>query len=449
MNVIVTDQEACKKQLRLEIPADQVRAETEKVAVELSRRITLPGFRPGHVPKSIIKTRFRKELRDEVASKILPDALGEAIKNNELKVVGKPTLQEIKFGNDESIDATFTLEVAPDLNLANYENLPLRKRIYKVTDEEIDAAIKRLRQDHAELVPVEDRGAQLGDRLTVNLKVRTVAEEQSKSRDIDGQDLDIELTEQLEQDLRDALMGATPGETRTYTTTYPDSYADKRLAGRAAECTVEVTALRTTELPELDEEFAQTISSEFESVDDLRKSVASDLAAQRERASDRELRFTALEALVDRNSFEVPEYIVEGQIDLRMRRMAHDMAAAGVDLRGIDLDWEALRESNRSRAEREVRAGFILEKIGEVEEIAIADSEVDDEIEKMASETGQSAGALKARLTKEKALDSIKEQVRNRKALDLVLSSADIRVEEMEGLGGEGEQGEEGTVPVE
>jgi trigger factor len=449
LNVIVTDQEACKKELRLEIPADTVLAETEKVIRELSRRITLPGFRPGHVPKSVIKARFRKELRDEVASKILPDALGEAIKSNELKVIGSPTLQNINFGTDESIDATFTVEVRPEINLANYKNLPLRKRVYKVTDEEIDAAIQRLREDQAELVPVEERTARLGDRLTVNIKVQTIATEGSQSHVVEQQDVDADLTEDLDVDLKEALIGTRPGDRRTYTTTFSESHSNEKLAGRSAECVVEVTAVRTTELPELDEEFAQTIASELRSIDDLREYVANDLAKQRERVSDRELRVAALEALVDRNSFAIPENLVEEQINLRMRRMAREMAAAGVDLRELKLDWEALRDTHRARAEREVRGAFVLEKIGDVEAIEVGESEIDDEIEKMASESGQSTSALKARLTKEKALDSIKEQVRNRKALDIVLSSADVRIEEVEGLGGEGGQGEEGKVPVE
>ena len=172
MNITVTDQENCKKQLRIEIPGEIVREETEKVATNLARQVNIPGFRRGHVPKSVVKTRFRKELRDEVLSHLLPHMLGDAIREKDLKVIGEPAIEDMKFGDDESIDVTFAIEVKPDINLSNYKELPLKKQVYKIRDEDVEQTVERLRQQQAELVPVEDRGARAGDIVTATLTGR-------------------------------------------------------------------------------------------------------------------------------------------------------------------------------------------------------------------------------------------------------------------------------------
>src|SRR5689334_21717472 len=169
MNITVTDQENCKKQLHIEIPGEDVRAETDKVAGQLARSVHVPGFRPGHAPKSVIKTRFRKELGDEVVSHLLPESLQKVITDKELKVIGEPAVDDLKFGDDESINVTITVSVKPEFELADYKGLPLTKRVYKIRDEDIDKEIEQLREQNAEMVPVEERGAEAGDTATVTI----------------------------------------------------------------------------------------------------------------------------------------------------------------------------------------------------------------------------------------------------------------------------------------
>jgi len=157
LNITVTDQEQCRKQLRLEIPSQTVRDKTDQIAGEFARQVNVPGFRRGHVPKSVVKTRFRKELRDEMLSQLLPVSLGDAIREKELKVIGEPAVEDLKFGDDESIDVTFNLEVAPEFTLSNYKGIALARHEHKIGDEDVDKAIEHLRQGQAQMAPVEDR----------------------------------------------------------------------------------------------------------------------------------------------------------------------------------------------------------------------------------------------------------------------------------------------------
>jgi trigger factor len=440
LNITVTDQEQCKKQLRLEIPAETVRAETDKIATDLARKVSVPGFRPGRVPKSVVKTRFRKELRDEMLSQLLPHSLGDAIREKELKVIGEPSVEDLKFKDDESIDVIFNLEVAPEFTLSNYKELPLTKRLYKIRDEDVESTIERLRQGHAELVPVEDRPAQTGDIVTVNL---TGQAEQDGSpnaetpvEDIKQQDLEIELgAAGVLKEFTEELTGVTAGDIRTFTVTYPADYKPEKYAGRSVNYTAEVTVVRFKELPAADDEFASSVNEDLKTIEELRADIRSKLEKDAEQRSDAEFRSATMEKLVDRNRFDVPEYVVEKQIDSRMKAMFRQMAGQGMDPRLLKIDWTSVRDGQRERAEREVRGSFVLENIAQTEKLEVDEEELSREIKEYADSVGQTEEALRARLTKEDSLDSIREQVRHRKALDLVIASAEIRTEDIEGLG--------------
>ena len=173
---------------------------------------------------------------------------------------------------------------------------------------------------------------------------------------------------------------------------------------------------------------------------DIRTRLERDVAQK----SEGELRNSAVEALVDRNRFDVPEYVVEKQIDSRMKSMFREMSSQGMDPRMLKIDWEGVRDGQRERAEREVRASFILDRIADTEKIEVSDEELSREIQQFAESVGQTEEALRARLTKDGRLDSIAEQVRHRKALDLVITSAEIRTEEIEDSGAKNAEGEDG-----
>lgn len=436
--------------MRIEIPGDTVRAETDKIAADLAKKVTVPGFRRGHVPKSVVKTRFKKELRDEMLSQVLPHSLGDAIREKELKVVGEPSVEDLKFKDDESIDVTFNLEVAPEFTLSKYKELPLTKQTYNVSEEDVDKAIEHLRERQTQLVPVEDRGAESGDLVTLNLagqiggppeNAEQPAEDkpanktEDKAEEIRQQDLDIELgAAGVLKDFTEGLAGVKPGDLRTFTVEYPADYKPEKFAGRSVNYTAEVTAVRAKELPEIDDEFARTVSEDLKTIDELRADVRSKLEHEAAHKSEAEFRSATMEKLVDRNRFDVPEYIVEKQIDSRMNTLFRQMSGRGMDPRQLNIDWEGIREGQRERAEREVRGSFILDHIAEKEKIEVSDEELSGEIKQYAESVGQSEDVLRARLTKEGSLDSIAEQVKHRKALDLVIASAEIRTEEKEAL---------------
>jgi trigger factor len=338
--------------------------------------------------------------------------------------------------------------VAPEFQLANFKSIPLRKKVYKIRDEDVDKAINHLLERRAELVPVEDRAAETGDIVTMNVQGAFTDDQAASTESAEGepatdevlnrQDAEIELGGRgVLKEFTEALTGTKPGDSRTFPVEYPADYDVDKFKGRKVNLTVEVTALRKKELPELNDEFATTVGEGFKSVEELRAHMRSNFEQEAQRRTEGELRSAAMDQLVERNRFEVPEFIVEKQVDSRLRAFISQLAQQGIDPRQLKFDWQAAREEQRGRAEREVRGSFILDRVAEVEKIEVGDDEVDSEVEKLASGTGQTIEAVMARLTKENALDSIREQIRSRKALDLVISSAEIRTEEIDGLGAE------------
>jgi trigger factor len=455
LNVTVTDQPQCKKQLRLEIPGELVRAETNKVATNLAKQVVVPGFRRGHVPTSVVKTRFKKELRDEVLSQLIPHSLGDVFKEKELKVVGQPSVDEMKFRDDETIDLVVTVEVAPEFELSNYKGLQVVKRAYRVNEKDIDRTIDRMREGYAQMVPVEDRGARNGDFVSANLTRRVLTDDQEEG-DADSSDKAKTESQEIEMEVggrgvlaefTNALTDARAGETKKFTVEYPAEYKPESLANRTVEYTAEVTAVRAKELPDADDEFARTVGEEFEGIEALRKKVGESLEHEAEHRTEQEFKTAVIDQLVDRNRFEVPAVAVEEQIDSRTRTLLRQLSSQGMDPRHLNLNLESIREAQRERAEREVRAAFILDRIADAEKTEVSEEEMDQEVEKFAQGVGQSVEAVRARLTKEDSLDRLKEQVRNRKAIESVISSADIRIEEVQGLGGEESAGSSETSP--
>ncbi|HEY6333678.1 MAG TPA: trigger factor [Blastocatellia bacterium] len=462
MNITVIDQGNCKKQLRLEFPPDEVLEKLERVAGELARTISVRGFRPGHVPKSVVKTRFKKELRNEVSSQLLPTALEEALNEKELRLVGKPEIDALSFGDDESLSVTFTIDVVPRFQLSDYKGLPLTRHVYRVSDKDVDDAIEKLRKEQAELVPV-DRPAESGDNVLVDIKGNFVAaapadadesggSEKAASREsteIKQQELSIVLGgEGVLEEFTKVFTGARAGETKDFSVTYKDDHPTARYAGKTANYVAEIVAVRVIELPELDDDFAQSINEDFKDVQSLRAYIREDLESHAKEKSDAELKEAAISRILERNKFEVPESLVETQAQTRVRQLARGLRERGVNVRDPKFNWEMFVQSQRPQAEEEVRSAFILSRIAESENLGATEQDVDDEIEDLAIASGKSVESVRANLTKQDALDSIKEQIERRKALDFVLASAEIEEEEAQpGGGGESsaKSGDPGT----
>jgi trigger factor len=273
---------------------------------------------------------------------------------------------------------------------------------------------------------------------------------QTTSEQVSRREYDLDLGgEGVLPEFTSALTGKQAGDTASFSVDYPDEHPSKSLAGRRVDYTGEVVAVRRKQLPDLDDEFAASVGDEFKSADELKAHIRKDLESHAADRSTSELQDAAREQLLERNRFDVPLVMVEQQMDTFLKSFARQMAQHYASPGKLNIDWQAIRESQRERAEKSVRWAFIMNKIALLEGISASDEEVDAEIERIAQALNKAPAAIRANLTKEHGLDSIKEQIENRKALGLVIASARIKEEEHAGVPGTGEDEREGLAGTE
>jgi trigger factor len=434
MKTEVTDVSATRKEIKIEIEAADVRAEFERVSSEYARGVTVPGFRKGHAPVAVVRTRYKKDIQGDVLKRLVPEAVERAIDESGLQVIGQPDVHLDnenldKFGQ-EPITLHAHVEVMPELSLGEYKGLEAARRTRPVADEDVERVIENLREASAALQPVEERASEEGDTVTADVQGRYV--EPPAEEDISVEDVDIVLGgEGVLPDFTEHLTGVRPDEAKTFTVVYPEDFSAQGLAGKTIEYTATVTAVRRKEVPALDDEWVKSLGEEeVETVEHLRARVRENLSKNSEHESEHRLRDEVLGRLIERHRFEVPETIVSYQANQILQSMVRDMIQRGMDPRTQDVNWEAMRDLVRDRAGDDVRGSMLLERVAEAENIDVSDEEIEAEIQSMAEGSRQSVEQVRAALTKQGGERSIADRLRNRKALDLLVQHAQVREEE-------------------
>jgi trigger factor len=419
-----------RKEIRIEIEPEEIRSAYDRISKQYSKAATVPGFRPGHAPTSVVRTRYKSEIRSDVIRELLPDAVNNAIAEHSIHAIGEPNVEldsteALEHLGDEPITVKVGLEVLPEITLGEYKGLEITRRLRPITDADIDRVIEEFRNSTAAFMPVEDRASELGDTVTINARGKFADEPEAEEIKVD--DVEVVLGGPgVQQEFTENLTGVRPEETKTFLVDYPQDFSSPGLAGKKVEYAAEVTAVRKKELPELDDEWATSLGGEVDSVATLRTKVREDLEARATAESDHQLRGEVVRKLVAAHQFEVPESLVEQQTVHRMEEIARQMMNRGVDPRTAQLDWAGAREELKVQAVEDVRATMLMEKIAEAENIAVSNEEVEAEIESIATAARQSIEQVRAALTKNGGERSIAQRLRNRKALDLLIENARV-----------------------
>jgi trigger factor len=438
--VQVADVSQSKKDLRIEVDAAEVKAEFDKAYESLARKVNVPGFRPGHVPRGVVKQRFGKEVKDDVLERLMMHALQHAIVDHRLHIVGQPDIDEITFDEGEPLKFKASIEIVPDFELKPYKGLPGKKQVARVTEKDVDAALERLRENAAEFIPIEDRPSQDGDYVSVNLIGKFVEEpgipdsktEDSKTEDIKTDDVQIELgAENVQPEFSENLRGVKAGDTRRFGVSYPENFGTKGLAGKSVDFTAEVVAVRKLEMPELDDDFAREYG-ERDTLEQLREGIKVDLQRSAEFQAEMRLHNELLAQVVSGYDFEVPASLIEEQATHLARDLSYDLMRHGYSPESIRaINWEEQMKGLRERAVIDMRTYIVLARIAQAEGIEATNEEVDQEIARIARERGERYEQLKARLTKEDSLSSIESRLINQKALKVIAESAEVTVTEL------------------
>jgi len=413
----------CKKELLIEIPADVVRKESDTVTAQYAKSVRVPGFRPGHAPKSLVEHRFRDDIRSEVVQALLPRFFQDAVKDQKLSVVGRPQFEDLKFEPDQPLTCKATFEVILEFELHDYKGLEVEEETPVVGEAEVEEALEDLRQHAATFELVTDRPAQDDDFLTVNYRGR---EAQPGGHSPEAKDAVVHLGGSgTVAGFTENLRGVKPGEAREFPVTYPADYPQKSLAGKTLSYHVDVQSIKRKVVPPADDELAKSVS-EFATLAELRVKLQKDLAERAKRRAEGATRQKLVEALLATHDFPVPDILAEAQLDRKLERMIAQLLAQGIDPRQTEIDWRKIRQEARPDAQKEVRTSLILGKIAEAEKVEPTEEEIDEMIRALAQERKEAPAALKTRLTREGGLDTLKSTRRNQTALDIIYRNAKI-----------------------
>ncbi len=416
--------ETCKKELVIEIPAEVVRREVEKVTAQYQRVARIPGFRPGHARAAIVRQRFREDIRNEVVQSLVPRFFEDTVKEQKLSVVGRPHFEDLKVEDDQPLTCKATFEILPEFELGEYKGLEVEEEPSTVEEAEVDKALEEVRQQAATYEAVEDRPSADEDYLMVSYQGRDLKD--PGAQPLEAREAVVHLGgEATVPAFSENLRGTKPGEVRQFDVTYPDDFPQKGLAGKTLSYRVEVQSIKKKVVPALDDELAKSVS-ESEALADLRAKTRQRLEERRKRQVENAAMRKLLEQLVEKHPFPVPQALVEAQLDQRLENVIRQLMAQGIDPRTTQIDWHKIREDSRAEAEKQVHGSLILEKVAEAEQIEIAEEEVDEMIRETAEERQEAPAALKTRLTREGAMDRIKSARRSQKALEFIYRNAKI-----------------------
>ena len=409
-----------KREIEVEVPSTEVSRETETLIEKYRKLARIPGFRRGHVPASIIRQRFSQDIQNDVVDALVPLHFRKETERLGLIPVSQPRVTDLHVHEGEPMRFKASFEVMPEIKVEGYRELRAEHPEITVTDEEAEESLTALQEQKATFSPVEGRPIQDGDYAQVSLD-GTPKVESEGTKPVHMDDVLVEIGgKNTMPEFTENLKGAHAGEERTFDVTYPDDFSDERLRGKVFSYRVKVNAIKQKSLPELNDEFAKELG-EFSSLDEVRKRIREGMEHDRRHAAEREAKDKLLAELVRRNDFEVPEALVDHQIDVRLERGLRALAAQGMKSEDMKkMDFSRLRAGQREQAVQEVKASLLLDKIADEEKILVGDDEIDREIEALARQTDQAPETIRARLTRDGALDRIRNRIRNEKALDFL-----------------------------
>jgi trigger factor len=411
----------------VEAPAEDVTKAFRQVTRRYTKLARIPGFRAGKVPESLIKSRFAKEVRQEVLESLVSDRFRKALEDQKANPVSQPQISELLLAEGAPLKFKATFEVLPEINIDGYESVKAERPDSSVSEDEFQAELANVLDHHATVEPVEeDRPLTNGDWAEIGFKgnvqdvAQTVTEDglagTSDSKEITGEDVLIEVGgKNTLQAFNEALRGAKVGQELSFEATYPAEFGDARLAGKTVSYDVTVKAIKHKTFPERDEEFAKQLGN-YSDWADFESKLRERLIGRKKSALEAQARDKMLDELVAKYSFPVPETFVQQQVDARLERGLRALAQQGMSSDAMrQLDFGRLREAQRDQAVSEVKVSLILDKVAERENIVVTEEDLERELLMLSIQSREPMEQLHKRLKEDGSLERIREQMRREK----------------------------------
>jgi trigger factor len=437
MKTELTDVSETRKHVTFEVDPDVVDAEIARVARGYSKSARVPGFRPGKVPATVVKQRYKDQILHDVAHELIPRVLGEALRERGLEPVATPDIKDVVIEEGRPLTFVADFETLPAIEPGEYTGITLRKPPAVLEVGAVDQALDHLQERHARWHPIEDRPTAVGDTVLADLtrtrraRLVTLASEAPAGPDEkDGepeplQNVTVEIGAAANPPgFDEGLIGASVGDERTFTIDYPATYETPELAGARMDYAVTVKGIRKKELLPLDDDFAKEVS-DLETLEALRDRVREDLQQGAEQEAEHAMRHELVRELASRLT-SPPDVLVEQEIDRRLEDFVRRLVEQGIDPMKVEIDWREFRLRQRDAAAETVRSTLVIDEIARRESIAATEDDVNAEIARFAERAGRTPAAIRGRLEKEGVLDRIRAGIRREKTVAWLIEQANI-----------------------
>ncbi len=421
------------RSVEVEAPAADVDKAFRQITRKYARVARIPGFRAGKVPESLIRSRFAKDVRQEVLDSLVSERFRTALEQGSYQPVSQPQISELQLFEGQPLRFKASFEVLPEINIDGYDTLTVERPDVSVAQDEFDAELNGVLDHHATVEPVEEeRPLAEGDWAEISykgqMKVSSPQGEGAEASSADPAELAPETPEIKGEDFllevggkntlpafTEALRGATVGQELTFEVDYPADFGDARLAGKTVSYEVSVKAIKRKTYPERDEDFAKQLGS-YDSWQDFEDKLRERLATRKKDSLETQARDKMLESLIERYQFPVPETFVQQQIDARLERGLRALAQQGMTTEAMrQLDFGRLRNAQRDQAVNEVKASLILDRIAERENIEVSEEDLERELLMLSLQAREPIETLRKRLSEDGSIQRLQEQMRREK----------------------------------
>ena len=394
MQVTVEDVSSVKKILRIEIPEERVTRELDDAYKNLKKTAKIKGFRPGKAPRSVLERMFKKDVLQNVSSKLVQDSFVEAIKETELNIVGNPELDPPGLVEKGPYKYDVTLEVKPEIAEIDFKGITLKKTLYKVADEEIGVQLKLLQKNLTSQQPIkEDRTVQGNDFVLIDYEGFKDGKPFAETQKTENFTMKIG-DDHISKIFDEQIIGMKPGDNKEINVNFPDDYFNEKLANLDISFQVKLHEIREEVVPEIDDDFAAQFGK-YEKLDDLKKDITNNLDQGYAKRMEQEMNEQVFETLIEKTAFDLPESMIEYELEGIIQEAEQSFAYHNKSMEDLGLSKETLKEQYRDTADKKVRRHLLLGKIVEQENLTLTDEEMEDGFNDMAQTVNQPVDQIK------------------------------------------------------
>lgn len=432
MQVTVEDLSTVKKVLHIEIPEKDVVSELDKAYKDLKKNAKVKGFRPGKTPRAVLERFYKKDVNADVSSKLIQDSLIDAIKEADLKIIGRPEIEPTIADGKGPYKYDAAVEIEPEIETVDFKGLTLKKNLYKVSAEEMDAQLKMLQKNLAQQKTLEeDRPAREGDFVLVDYEGFKDGKPFAETQKTENFTLKIGDGPILKE-FDEQLIGMNTGESREVKVHFPEDYFNNKVANLEITFNVKLNGIREVVLPEIDDAFAKDLGK-YETLGQLKEEISSNLLKGYEKRSDQEVQEQIFTALSEKVNFEVPDSLIDFELEGIIEEVERALTYHGSSLEESGLTKEDLTEKYRDTAEKQVRRRLLLKKIVEQENLTLSDEDLENGYKNMAEAFNKPVEEIKNFYEQKGSnIEVFKISLLEKKALKLIIENSSQEIVEPE-----------------